>query len=172
MGKSQSSDFGFDDHEWEACWGSDFHLSDALLLEFLEASKAWMSTYSGPDETSIDLLDVVRFLPYVFWYDLTPHDVWVCRFFGSVIVEVRGNDPTKLPLEDAKDNIVDEYVRAFFEVIVKAGEPVSTDSQSAIEGREYLRMQSVGMPVFDDSGKISGVIGAQVFYLPDGKRMG
>lgn len=172
MGKSQSSDFGFDDHDGEAGWGPDFRLSDPFLLEFLEASKGWMSSKSGPDELSIDLLDAVRFLPQVFWYDLREDNAWVCRFFGSEIVSVRGNDPTGLPLEASEDSVVDEYIRAFFELVLKSGEPVSTESQSIVKGREYLRTQSVGLPVFDAAGKISGVIGAQVFYLPDGKRMG
>lgn len=171
MGSTRSSDYGFDGYEGEAGWGDDFNITEQMLLDFMETSKKWMTVHAGPTETNIDLLDAVRFLPQVFWYDLKPDNVWVCRFLGSEIVEVRGNDPTGLPLADAKDSIVDGYIRAFLDVVVKASEPVSTESQSAVEGREYLRTQSVGLPVFDTEGKVSGVMGAQVFYHPDGKRM-
>jgi len=167
MGKSQSSDYGFDDHDGEAGWGPDFQLTDSFLLEFLEVSKCWVSSRPGPDETKIDLLDAVRFLPVVFWYTLQDDKGWVCRFLGSEIVGVRGNDPTQKALERSEDNLVDQYVGAFFDLVVKAGEPVSTESQSVVKGREYLRTQSVGLPVFDASGKISGIIGAQVFFRPD-----
>ncbi len=172
VGTSRSSDYGFDGYEGKAGWGPEFHLAEPSLLEFLETSEKWTTGEAGPTETKIDLLDVVRFLPCLFWYDLTPGDVWVCRFLGSEIVEVRGNDPTGLPLEKAEDSVVDGYIQAFLDLVLKAGEPVSTMSQSHVEGREYLRAESVGLPVFDDTGRILGVIGAQVFYHPDGKRMG
>ncbi len=169
MGRSQSSDYGFDDHDGVAGWGPDFRLTDDFLLEFLEVSKGWASLRSGPDETKIDLLDAVRFLPLVFWYTLQPDKSWVCRFLGSEIVGVRGDDPTQRPLDYWSDIMVDRYVGAFLDLVVTAGEPVSTESQSAVKGREYLRTQSVGLPVFDAEGNATGVIGAQVFYRPDGK---
>ncbi|MDF1846715.1 MAG: hypothetical protein P1U69_05915 [Parvibaculaceae bacterium] len=169
MGTTQSSDYGFDDHDGEAGWGPDFRLTDPFLLDFLNVAKGWTSSHQGPDETKVDLLDAVRFLPLVFWYNLQPDKSWVCRFFGSEIVGVRGNDPTQLPLDYSSDNIADRYVGAFLNLVVTAGEAVSTESQSVIKGREYLRTQSVGLPVFADDGMISGVIGAQVFYRPDGK---
>jgi len=169
MGKTQSSDYGFDDHDAQAGWGPDFRLTDGFLLEFLDVSKSWTSLRSGPDESKIDLLDAVRFLPLVFWYTLQPDKSWVCRFLGSEIVAVRGNDPTDQPLDYSSEVLVDRYVGAFLDLVVAAEEPVSTESQSAVEGREYLRAQSLGLPVFDAEGKISGVIGAQVFYRPDEK---
>ncbi len=168
MGTTQSSDYGFDDHDGEAGWGADFRLTDSFLLDFLETSKRWNSSSPGPDEAQIDLLDAVQFLPQVFWYTYQADKSWVCRFLGSEIVGVRGNDPTKLPLETSEENLVDRYVGAFLDLVVEAGEPVSTESQSVVKGREYLRTQSVGLPVFGSDGKISGVIGAQVFYRPEG----
>ncbi|MCE8000078.1 MAG: hypothetical protein HEP70_14565 [Rhodobiaceae bacterium] len=169
MGTTQSSDYGFDDHDGEAGWGPDFRLTDPFLFDFVEVVKAWTSSHAGPDETKIDLLDAVRFLPLVFWYTLQDDESWVCRFFGSEIVGVRGNDPTQEPLDRSEANLVDQYVGAFLDLVVKAGEAVSTDSHSVVEGREYLRTQSVGLPVFADDGTVSGVIGAQVFYRPDNK---
>ncbi|WOF74388.1 hypothetical protein QMT40_002040 [Parvibaculaceae bacterium PLY_AMNH_Bact1] len=149
--------------------GADFRLTDQFLVDFLDVAKSWTSCHAGPDETNIDLLDAVRFLPLVFWYNLQADKSWVCRFFGSDIVGVRGEDPTQKPLERSDDNLVDQYVGAFFDLVVEAGEPVSSDSHSIIKGKEYLRTQSVGLPVFADDGTISGVIGAQVFYRPDEK---
>lgn len=169
MGTTESSDYGFDDHDGEAGWGPDFRLSDPFLFDFLEVAKGWASSRTGPDETKIDLLDAVRFLPLVFWYNLQADKSWVCRFLGSDIVGVRGNDPTQKSLERSEDNLVDQYIGAFFDLVAQAGEPVSTDSHSIIEGKEYLRTQSVGLPVFADDGTISGVIGAQVFYRPEEK---
>ncbi len=167
MGTTQSSDYGFHDHDGEAGWGPDFRLTDSFLLEFLTVAKGWMSSRSGPDEKQIDLLDAVGYLPRVFWYTRDAENGWICRFLGSEIVDVRGDDPTKQPLDYSSEDIVDRYVGAFLDLVVTAGEPVSTESQSVVKGREYLRTQSVGLPVFDGTGNISSVIGAQVFYSPD-----
>jgi len=172
MGTTRSSDYGFDGYEGEAGWGADFRLTEQMLQEFLEVSKKWTTGEAGPSEANIDLLDAVSFLPHVFWYDLKADAVWVCRFLGSEIVAVRGNDPTQLPLEDPEVSVVDGYIRAFFDLVATEAEPVSSESQSVVEGREYLRTQSVGLPVFGEAGKVSGVIGAQVFYHPNGKRLG
>lgn len=169
MGKTQSSDYGFDDHDGKAGWGADFRLTDSFLVDFMDVANGWTSTFGGPDESKIDLLDAVRFLPLVFWYTLQDDKSWVCRFLGSEIVGVRGNDPTTETLDRSEENLVDQYVGAFLDLVVKAAGPVSTDSHSAVEGKEYLRTQSVGLPVFTDDGTISGVIGAQVFYRPEGK---
>jgi len=167
MATTQSSDYGFKDYDGEAGWGADFQLTDSLLIEFLEVTKIWTSSRLGPDELRIDLLDAIRFLPQIFWYTHQPDGSWVCRFFGPEIVAVRGSDPTGRPLDKAEDNIVDRYVGAFLDLVVEVREPVSTESQSDVKGREHLRTQSVGLPVFDPDGKISGVIGAQVFYRPE-----
>lgn len=169
MGTTQSSDYGFDDHDGQAWWGPDFRLTDSFLVDFMGVAKGWTAAHAGPDESKVDLLDAVRFLPLVFWYNLQPDGSWVCRFFGSEIVGVRGNDPTQKPLERSGKNPVDQYVGDFLDLVVKAGEPVSTESHSVVEGKEYLRTQSVGLPVFSPEGSVSGVIGAQVFYGPDGE---
>ena len=131
MGKTQSSDYGFDGHDGEAGWGPDFRLTDSFLLDFLETSKGWTSSRSGPDEPKIDLLDAVRFLPLVFWYTLRDDKNWVCRFLGSEIVGVRGDDPTQEPLDRSEDNLVDQYVGAFFDLVVKAGDRKSTRLNSS-----------------------------------------
>ncbi len=168
MGTTQSSDYGFDDHQGEAGWGTDFRLTDPFLVDFEDVARGWASSRTGPDEKQVDLLDAVRFLPRVFWYTHDAEKGWVCRFLGSDIVAVRGNDPTNQPLDYGAEEPVDRYVGAFLDLVVTAGEPVSTESQSAVKGREYLRTQSVGLPVFNEAGTITGVIGAQVFYGPDG----
>lgn len=167
MGTTQSSDYGFDDHQGAAGWGPDFRLTDRFLLDFKSVAQDWASARPGPDEGQVDLLDAVRFLPRVFWYTKDAEKGWICRFLGSDIVDVRGNDPTNQPLDLGSADLVDRYVGAFLDLVVAAGEPVSTESQSVVKGREYLRTQSVGLPVFDKAGEITGVIGAQVFYGPD-----
>ncbi len=167
MGTRQSSDYGFKDHDGEAGWGSEFRLTDPFLKDFLKMTEKWTSSMRGPDEQKIDLLDAVQFLPHVFWFTLQEDDAWMCRFFGSEMVSVRGDDPTNRLLEKAEENLVDRYVAAFFDLVVEAGQPVSSTSQSVVEGREYLRTQSVGLPVFGPAATITGVIGAQAFYGPE-----
>ncbi len=167
MGVVHSSDLGFDNGEGSAGWGPDFHLTDPLLLEFVDVVGGWMSSRPGPDEARIDLLDAVRFLPHVVWYEYSTDERWLGRFLGTEIVAVRGDDASQKLLNENSGSDLDERIAILLEMVVNAREPVSIHGQSVIEDREYLSSQSVAFPVFASDGAVSGVIGAQVFCRPE-----
>lgn len=139
---------------------SNPQMSDILHHEFHDFYGIWQDSiaeHDTPPKAEVLLPRFEKHLQFTTWFDYHPKtDRFFCRYMGSAFV-----DATDI---DASNRFVDEFPNTEkslnrFRQIVDTKQPVLTLGSKLIwSEKDYKTYDSLGCPLFDDSGDVAAVL--------------
>jgi hypothetical protein len=133
---------------------------DSVYARFLALWQSKAGTRPLPAKSEISPRDLKDFLPNIIIVQRVaenPSD-YVCRLIGSKVAEVVGNSTGKRIEESAPSELAARWIECA-DLILDGGQPMRFLGRVHLKGSEYLDAENLFVPLADDQGRPTFVLG-------------